>query len=260
VNEKDNEVKMITIYILGSLMFIVFLGLEARFGYLFYLLLIPSGMHLLYASKVKFLKPIIIILFLVISLNGMYQINNNVTGDNYNNYLMDKKYSKQLVSLLKEQKDKGKIYLINDVTAICSSMESLAAFSKIQSKIIIINSISKNFKLLSQYSKNELKINFNCEPNGQCIVKMELPPQINFVFDGIAENKIKRETGKLFKRNDELNYQFPNEKIVRYKTSSGTPVYNYGQLLYLEINKVKMNDVIIYFNNGYKTIGLGELI
>jgi len=258
--DKDTEVKSLAIYLLGSLMFIVFLGLEARFGYLFYLLFIPLGMHLLYVHKIKFLKPVIIIFFIVISLNGIYQINNTINGHNYENYLMDKKFSKQLIALLHQHKDKKKIYLINDVTARYSSMESLAAFSKIKSKIIKINSISNDFNLLCRNSENELKINFNYIQTGKYLVTMELPPKIHFVFQGIDENKTKRDPGRFFKRNADLNYQFPGEKIVKYRMSTGTPVYDYGKLLNVEINQPQREDIIIYFNKGYKTIDIGKAL
>lgn len=252
--DRDDRTRVAAAVIFAAcnLLMIVVFKLEARFGYLLFLLLIPLGISILHAGKLRIVKPVIIALFIITTAHGMYRFSGNLFGRQYDEYVADKTYARQLIALLVEYRDRGTIYLLNDVTARYSSMESLERFSRTTSKIVKINSIVHNFSLLGGLPDGSMRVASACEASGRCVITMELPDRVRMSLQGVDERKMARETGSAFRRNAVLTYRFPEERITGYKVSDGSPQYDYGRVMRVELEKVKKGDMIIYFDHGYK--------
>ncbi|HLT23545.1 MAG TPA: hypothetical protein VK004_00330, partial [Ignavibacteria bacterium] len=223
---------------------LVILGLETRFGELYYLLLIPIVFCIIKAGISPLLKKSLYVylgFYLIFGVFGYFSI---LGSENIGYYVAKFSRSKKLVdNLVTLNKANQRSVLVNDIAGGFGS-QFLPEFVGTQKDLVKINSISfddpdgligSGFSLITPTDNDSV----------QLIVT--LPDGVKFQFEGIDMKLFEHKERDWIKRTEKIWYRFPNEKITGVSQSTGTSVYDLGNVMEVKY-MVDGLTCVIYYN------------
>lgn len=175
---------------------------------------------------------------------GMVSYFTLLGSDNIGTYNTKFSKSRELINTLKKADENSeKILLINDVSA-GFGYEWLNKFVGSEKPITKINSLA-GYNFLS---KDKTGFSLKTETSGDSTnILVVLPGELQYQFEGIDQKSIEHEQGQWFKRNENINYRFPEEVITGTSKSTGAVLYDFGNKMDIKYNSTKKT-AIVYFN------------
>jgi hypothetical protein len=245
---KNMKIVLLIVWSIASLLVIVVFGLGSRFGYSFYIYFIPLVLYLIHYNKSIFKKLLYSFYCILIVISGISFFYNINTSKERINYSENMKNAKLLTKLLKTCPEKGDILLINDISANFS-FKYLGMFAGVTGNLIKINSLA-NYDYLRKEENKNFDLNI-LEKDSMFEISIKIPENTDFWFEGIRNNLMIHEINKIFKRNEMIEYCFPEEIFIGNSGLTGLPKYNYGKKLLIYVKSKHFS--AIWFNpaKGY---------
>lgn len=235
---------ILIIWLLIIYFMLIVLGLETRFGEVYYILLIPVVICIIRSGASIILKKLLYLFlgfYLIYGVVGYFSI---LGSENMDYYKAKFSRSKKMVdNLVKLNKMNERSILVNDVTT-GFGFQSLPGFIGSNQQLVKINSLSLDDP------NTMVSTGFNIETapaNDSLQMVVTLPEGMDFQFEGIDMKLIEHKEGEWIKRSDNIWYRFPNEKITGVSQSTGAATYDFGNIMELRY-MVKGSTGVLYYN------------
>lgn len=195
-------------------------------------------------TKSLFRKLVYCAYFFWFIFSGIMFFTETLTANNLDSYIRNCQNAKSLNQLLESVNNNDEILLLNDNIVLFGS-PYLNDFAGVKCKITKINSVTHYSYYENDKNKNsDLKIE---RKNDNLEIQVLIPEYTDFWFEGIKSDLFAHETKKFFKRNDYLEYCFPEEEFSGISRITGLTKYNLGKKM---IVRVKRKDIpLIWFNS-----------
>jgi hypothetical protein len=257
INQKKEDVyqKLLVIWTLGSSVLLIFLALEKRYAYTFFIFLIPLLMSFLNLKKYKF----VVLVYLLVASFGVfskkeipvfsYHKNHHFTNPGVFHQLMD------VLSSIEVEKDEN-VYLINDRSGICGAA-CLFDFAKKRKtdNFIVLNSVHKWWN----YDGTDTSVEISRD-SFKTNIRINLSKDMLFWFPGTNKEKIVSNilaspgNEIILKRNSKIRYKIHHRKADNKNRKSGKDwlmLEYFGTILFrgtLEIEIDAKKGKYIYFD------------
>jgi hypothetical protein len=243
---KNDNYKYSTLFFwsLMSAFLLIIFGLAGRFGYIFHMFFIPFIFYTFIKSKSLVRKIVYFAYFFWFIFSGITFFTGILRANNLDSYIRNSQNARNLNQLLESVNNNDEILLINDNIVLFGS-PCLSDFAGVKCKVTKINSIAHYSYFKTDKNRNSsLKI----ERKNDCIeIEVLIPDYVDFWFEGVKGDLFTHETKKFFKRNDYLEYCFPEEEFSGISRITGLTKYNLGKKM---IVRVKRKDIpLIWFNS-----------
>jgi hypothetical protein len=212
---KDSDnLTVIFIALVGSVLFYVLIGGSVRFSYLTYTLWLialcgVSGSTarslvvslLISSSFISFLK-----------MNEVSEVKKFIYGQ-----------SRLFVNYLGEHQLSGETYVFNDFIGAYSRQQNIAIYSGSTSKFLRGSSISLDSCDISMLRL--IRTSVVIDETGNKFITTDIPSCASFVFEGASQKKlIENIKGSTLRRNDHIYYKFKNLEITKSRFTGNTQI------------------------------------